>query len=513
MRPTIPRSMKPKLLQATSRSKTIQAPIGGINTRDSLAAMDPTDAIQLTNILPQQKGVLSRKGYIIGTSGYSAPLESGVPYTFASTKLMLVGAGGSVFSDNGSGTSTLLASGFNNNRWEGASVGANVVIVNGADAPQNFDGTNLTTPVFTGDLATYGPSRIDGIHKHKSRLYMWDSRMGDFFYGDVNGIAGDFALFPLSLVSLTGGKLIEVKTMSQAASNGPQDYAVFILDSGEVIIYQGSNPGDADNWALIGIYNMPPIIGKKCAAQFGGDIMVLTKQDVIKISDVIKYTGEDGEFDLAQSKLSGGIVADYGTYNGNVGFSISSYPRGGLIIINIPEVTNQVAHQWVINVLTGAACKYTGWNANFFAVLNQNLFFGGQTTLNQGDSGFDDNGVAIQLFCQVANTILDVSNKKKVSNIRLYYSSAGTLSISLAIGYDFSYPNPQGVQVSGGNSGPQWDVPLWNTVQWGGEVGRTLSFTVAGTGVYVSMQISLQIKGQQLNWYGTVYNFNIAKAY
>lgn len=512
MRPRYTKAQRPSLARLSSKADPIIAPIGGLNTRDSLSAMDPTDAVELTNILPQQKGVLSRRGSVNVTTGYSQSVETSLPYIQNTTKLLITASADKVFTDNGGGTKTQIGNGFLNARWQGAKSGANMIIVNAQDLPQLFDGATLEPASITGDAATYGLAKLGVIHKHNNRIYLADPKNGDFFYGGVNAIAGDFTKFQLSLVSRTGGNITEIKTMSQATSNGIQSYLVFILNTGEVIIYQGSDPGDATDFGIQGSYNMPPIIGQRCAVEFGGDVFILTNQDIIKLSDVLKYTGEEGGFDLNPSKLSGGIQSDYQTYGGNWGFSVTSYPKGGWLIINIPEVTNQIAHQYVINLVTGAACKFTNWNANVFSILNNNLYFGGSTALLIADSGYDDNGVAIPIVGFQAYNNMGMANKKTVSGVRLYIGSDGDLSIDLAIAYDFSSPSPQGTQVST-SGGVQWGSGVWNVSMWSGPLARFISFVVGGLGVYIAPRISMQIKGQQINWYATLYNFKAAKAY
>ena len=510
MRRRVARNMKPRLARITATANSVPAPIAGLNTRDSLSAMSPVDAIELINIIPQQNGVISRKGYEPASTGYSDRVETLLPYIQGTNQVFISASDGTLCKDTGA-TRTLLASGFSNARWDGVKLGSNMVLVNGADAPRNFDGTTITTPTFSGDLHGYGAVNIDGIHKHRNRIYMWDTSYPNVFYGGVNSVSGNFAEFQLDRVSDTGGNLIEVKTISQDSGNGPDDYIAFILSTGEVLIYQGSDPADATNWALVGKYKMPPIIGKNCATELAGDILILTKQDIIKLSDVIKYTGETGGFNIAPSKLSGAITNDYNTYGGNYGWSILTYPKGGWVVINVPEVTDSVYHQYIVNVVTGGACEFSGWNASTFGVLGDFLYFGADQ-LYKADSGADDNGSAIPVLARQAFSNLGTGNKKKVSNARLYVASEGELAIDLAMGFDYAFSNPQGTQASS-TTGAEWDVADWDTAEWASVQAREINFVTGGIGVNVGLQIAVQLQGQQINWYSTTYNYDLAEAY
>ncbi len=46
-----------------SQSAIIPAPVGGLNYRDPISAMDPRDALVLTNLIPGQQGVELRRGW------------------------------------------------------------------------------------------------------------------------------------------------------------------------------------------------------------------------------------------------------------------------------------------------------------------------------------------------------------------------------------------------------------------------------------------------------------------
>jgi hypothetical protein len=53
--------------QNTAQTASIPSPIGGWNARDSLAAMSPTDAVQLVNWFPTPTDVTMRRGYAAGS--------------------------------------------------------------------------------------------------------------------------------------------------------------------------------------------------------------------------------------------------------------------------------------------------------------------------------------------------------------------------------------------------------------------------------------------------------------
>ena len=67
-------------MSAVTAPTSIPAPIGGLNARDSLAAMAPTDAVQMINWYPTPSDVLLRKGYTKHSTGLTNTVESLMNY-------------------------------------------------------------------------------------------------------------------------------------------------------------------------------------------------------------------------------------------------------------------------------------------------------------------------------------------------------------------------------------------------------------------------------------------------
>ena len=53
----------------TATTSSVAAPIGGWNARDSLAEMNPLDAVQMVNFFPTPTDVTLRKGYTKTSTG------------------------------------------------------------------------------------------------------------------------------------------------------------------------------------------------------------------------------------------------------------------------------------------------------------------------------------------------------------------------------------------------------------------------------------------------------------
>lgn len=496
-------------LSGTARQAELPAPVGGLNTRDGLSAMKATDAITFTNMLSESSGVKSRNGYTEFTDEISGNVGSIIEYLEGSDNQMMVGAGTALYSVAGDGTATSLQTGLSNVLFDAAKINANMVLVNGVDGPYNYDGSTLTTPTFSGDITTPTAASMDGIKLFGSRLYMWDTDTSDFYYGATNAVSGAFSKFPLGQVSSSGGNLLAMESITRDGGDGADDYAVFILSSGEVLVYQGTDP--ASTFSLVGKYFIPPPIGKRCAVRLGAEVYILTQQDLIPLSEVIRTSAEGAGFLAAPSKLSGGIAEDFAIYGSNSQWQLMLYPRKGWIVINTPETENLNYHQHVLVAPTKAASRFEGWNAFTFGVFGGDLYFGGDGVIYKADDGSNDNGADIECDVQQAYSLFNSSNRKNVKSISLKYISDADVSLGVEVGYDYEY-KPVTTSTSSTTIGAEWDTAEWDTAEWAGASQvRIPKYMVSGVGVSVSTSISFKINGASFTWLGTGLSYNTLK--
>jgi hypothetical protein len=58
----------------------VPPPVGGWNSRDSLADLAPSDAVILDNWIPRAGYCELRRGYVAQVTGFAAPVETLIPY-------------------------------------------------------------------------------------------------------------------------------------------------------------------------------------------------------------------------------------------------------------------------------------------------------------------------------------------------------------------------------------------------------------------------------------------------
>jgi len=479
----------------------VPSPSGGLNTKDSESLMEPTDAVIMENWFPGQGSVSTRKGFTQYATGLSGYVETLMEYN-ANTVRKFICANGSTINDITNPASIInIGSGFTNARFQWVNFNAYLIMVNGADTPQTFDGTTLTASTISGSGLTV--NELNGINIHKNRVYVWNSNAQDVWYGATNAIGGVFTKFQLSRVAPFGGNLVSMMTWNLDGGNGVDDYAIFLMSSGDVLLYQGSDPS---SWALLGTYKIGRPIAIRGAKKVAGDIMIITDQDFVFFSEVFKNDGSVTQ----RSKLSGVAIETVNNYSSNYGWEVAMYPKGGWLLINVPVATNTIYHQYILNTITGAACKFTGMNASTWGMFNNNLYFGGSGKIFKADDGYNDNGANIVCDIQSAYNNLGSPQEKVVNSYRNTLKLDGTVAINSIVNFDYG----RGLTSQNSSSvgvGSFWDVALWDVALWSAEgLTRNELIYSSGQGVDLGMRIKVSINGQQINWYRTDYSVSVS---
>lgn len=473
---------------------SVPAPSGGWNTRDAISEMSPNDAIELDNAIPSVGSVISRGGSDEFCTGLGADVETLAEYHSGALRKFIAAAGDEIF-EISTATASSLGSGYTNARWQTRQFNAYLLMVNGEDTPKKYDGSTLTDTVFTGSGLT--PENLVGIHSHRNRLYLWEANSQDFWYGGVNSIAGALTKFQLSRVADKGGNLVTVQSISRDSGSGQDDLIAFFMSSGEVLVYQGGDPGDAADWSLLGKYKAGAPISIRGAVEYKGDVLVFTKADAQSLNQMMA----EGGFNNQPTKLSGAVADASRKYFANYGWQAILYPRGNLILFNVPIVENTTYHQYVMNTITGAFCRFKGWNARCFGIYNDRLYFGGNGKVFIADSGLDDNGENIVVSGQQAFTSPSGAMNKRYTRVRLLTKADGNVNYNISVAYD--YGNAGAVQVvSSPSTGTPWGSP-WSSPWSPEEKGRINSFLVSGRASAISVKLNTSLKNQQMQWFRT----------
>ena len=130
--------------QRRAVTASLAAPIGGWNARDSLAEMQPLDAVQLINFFPTPTDVTLRKGYTQYSTGITGDVETLMNYSSPTTQKLFAIANGVIY-DCSTDPATSVFTGLGNSKWQHTSFtttgGSFLLAVNGTDPAIIYDGT------------------------------------------------------------------------------------------------------------------------------------------------------------------------------------------------------------------------------------------------------------------------------------------------------------------------------------------------------------------------------------
>jgi len=467
----------------------IQAPVGGWNAKDAIAAMPETDAVKLDNWWPQPGRVTLRKGY----TKHALNLGGDV------TRKFLAAANGTVWDVTAFGTATSLSSGYSSNRWQWGMFNGSMGFVNGADDPITFDGTTVASMTVSGSGLTV--AYLIGINVFKSRTYFWEDDSQDFWYSAVNALGGVLTKFPLSRVGTFGGKLVAMGTWSRDAGDGMDDLAVFIMSSGETIVYQGSDPGS--DFSLIGVYRIGSPLSVRSPLSFGPDLVIPTGDGYLSLAAAIGK-GRTGGGEIS-NKIDPAVAEAAMDYGSNYGWQAIFWSEGNMLLFNVPVQTNTTYEQHVFNTLTGSPARFRKIPSRCWGLYNGELYFGGGGAVYKFWDGFSDDGANIRGDSITAYSYLKSSKRlKQVTSIQPVIGSEGDLGLSTKVGVDFELPSTPYNQSTYANSGATWDVATWDQDDWTGGSSITRKW-ISGAGLGYAFAINLRIDSgaQPIDWYST----------
>jgi len=492
-----------------ARIKAVPAPTGGWNARDSLDQMPESDAILLENWIPRAGRCELRKGFSQYVSGLGNDVRTLAAYDGFGTRKFLAAANGNIW-DISTSTPSSLVSSLTNDYWQTINFDGKLGLVNGADNPKTYDGSTVSNMTVSGTGLTV--TNLVNISQFKSRSYFCENSSLSFWYSAVNTLGGALTEFPLERVTERGGYLMATGTWTRDAGSGPDDVFVAVTSNGEVIVYQGSDPGTSYSWSLVGRYHTAPPLGRRCLLRVGGELIILTKDGYVPMSAVINGLRGSSKATVSD-KIRGQVVEDAQNYGSNQGWEGVFYPRGGLALFNVPVAVDLTYVQHVVNTSDnpGAWCKFTNWNARCFGIYNDRLYFGGDGTVYLADDTTrSDNGAAIAADGKQAfNYLGSRTNIKQFTGLKPIMSADGNLTVSTAFAVDqgnYSDFSSTSITVS---SGASWDTGTWDTDDWAGSYNPINYWAPCNNiGYNVSGRLRVSVSGQDVRWFATNYMFN-----
>lgn len=482
-----------------SRQKAIAFPVEGWDTSSPLASMPPERAVQLRNWFPQASYGEIRRGYRYHAwdlSSDTASVDSLMAWRGPASSKMFAAAGSVIYDVTSNAAGTSAVTGLSNARFQHVnmttSAGNFLVICNGADSVQHYNGSSWATPTITGVTS----SNLIHVNVHKKRLWFVEADKSDAWYLPTEAVAGAATKFALGANFSRGGYLVAMATWTRDGGAGSDDYAVFVSSEGQCAVYQGTDPASANTWGLVGVFDVPSPIGRRCFVKYGADVALLTIQGVFPLSQLLSVDESRAKRVALSERIASALTSQAKLYAANFGWEMVVYPKGTRLIVNIPTTESSASVQYVMNTLTGAWCEFTHTHsANCWLVYNDNLYFGANEgcvyRADTGSADIDDPIVAIGQSAYSAFGSGNVKNFKLVKPL-VTLSVGDRPSVGISTDFvetDVLYQPSTEIVASGG----VWDVSRWDVASWGGQDVNISDWVgVDGVGTFGSIKFQAQ---------------------
>jgi hypothetical protein len=409
-------------------------------------------------------------------------------------------------------------------------VTGNQIVVAGA-SPAEFNGTFLITRInatsFTyvmasapsGNASTVGAYTINyaitgvdsstlvHVNLFKNFLFFVQENSMSAWYLPVGQVAGAAEELDFGGIARMGGFLQAMGTWTIDAGQGADDYAVWVTNNGEAIVYNGTNPDAAETWALKGVWQLGQTFNRKCFLKWGGDLLLLTQEGLVPLASALQSSRLDPRINLTDKIFYAISRATY-LYQNNFGWQINYFAEQNMLIINIPATEG--IQQYCMHTISKAWCNFTNISATCWELSYDQMYFGGNGFVGRFWDSFSDNGNNINATVQQAYSYFDApGQQKRFTMIRpIFQTDNGLPGILVGINTDFdAQDNLGGVSYNAISSTlGVWDTAVWDEDVWGGNLSLTRLWQgVTGLGYSGGIIMKIASQGIDVHWVSSDY--------
>lgn len=483
---------------------SLPAPVGGWDAYSPLSDMPPQNAVELINWFPQPGWVELRRGYVgHSDTGTGNAVDCIMPYQGPDVAdARLFAASDNIIFDVTAGAGSSSLTGLTSNRWQYvnfATSGGNFLwIANGSDTPRYWDGAAWNTAVITGTT----PADIFGPITYRGRIWGCLKDSTKAVYLPLDSIQGGASEFDLGSYFKMGGNLQAIATWSTDVEGGTNEFIIFISSYGECAIFLIYDPTADSGFAFRGVSTLGSPIGRRCVEKIGSDVAVITIDGVIPLSQVLNYDRAAFQQVALTKNIRNAMTQAARDYKAEFGWQIISYPRNTMAIINVPIVEGGQQQQFVMNTINGAWARFTGQNANCWAIFQDRAYFGGNDGIVYlADEAAGDENSTIEADIQGAyNYFESRGQNKQWTTIRPLITKEESYQVSLQLGLsiDFELSEATDEILEDSNVMPSiWNDPntIWddpNTL-WPGLLTISRWMAISGIGYCAAVRLKIDV--------------------
>jgi hypothetical protein len=484
---------------------------------DPLTAMPPTDAVDLVNILAGRAGLASRLGYIDWcTNVGTGQVRTIIPFRGAAAS----GSGDRLFACTSEGIYTCTSrstsptltytfpvqngdSGWGVAHSMATSGGQFILYCDEANGYALYTASTDTWAAVAqgssaGQISGVDPTALAFVTVWKNRVIFVQRGTGTMWYLPVGQLTGTVAAYYMGNKFRGGGALKGLWSWTGDGGYGIDDHLVAVSESGDIIVYQGTDPATAGefvprgNWCLDAVPK-----GRRIGTDFGGELLLLSLQGVVPISRLTRGTiGPD----LYTTRKIQPLFHEYASARRtDLGWALHLDPESNALLVNMPQV-GQTYEQFAMSLATGAWSRFTGVPSLCAAPWKGRLYFGtkdGRVCRVEGD--LDDVDITTGAGSNItwsgitAFQAMGSARRKQIQQIRpRMWRQGSTPGYVVQARYDFDTDAATAAPAPAADVA-RWDSAVWGTSTWpetdnpcGGWRGAT------GSGAYAAIAFAGQ---------------------
>lgn len=513
------KARKPRPQGRSLQSTRIPIPQLGVNSAVPLSRM-PADYLPYAfNIYSSEEGMLTRMGHKVHAKGLATSAKTLVAYHAESEdgskdKLFAVNNGGIYDISTSTDTPTeKVAFSVNDGRagwaiwtqYTNDSGAKKILLADGANGLHVYDAATDTWALETG-VTGIDEADVRFVMTHKLRVWLAVEDSAEAYYLPAGAYTGGATAYNFARNFPNGGYLVGMWSWTIDGGAGSDDYFVAVASSGDVVVYQGTDPSSASTWALVGQWNIGRLpVGRNIAANIGGELHLLSTYGVISLNDLIR--GVDTDKLTGQNSIAKNVVlpirADMRTRSDNEGWQFIHNLPNGFVMITRPIVTKtDTAIQYVLNLATNAWSFFRGLPIQCGVSWLGNFYFGdldGNVHVYTGSlDGVDingDGGTSVEFSMCTAFSDLGAPGAYKFGQFLrpTFIVDDGALpSYNIKFVYDYNLREITNTSLADEPSGALWDTAVWDVDIWGGQ--DDVGFELRG-GTGMGRMVAVALKG------------------
>lgn len=508
------------------REGMIPAPVKGVDARSSVAEMDSRNCFFAYNILPAEFGCEVRPGFrewqisIENTTGLG--VKTLMPFDGPTASKLFAATNEGIWDVTTDGGTPSRKATFTADTTANSGHGVSLTVINSAvetmfyaDSLNGLWEYTPSTNTWAAKTNITGVAETDicFIMKHKQRIWLIEKDQASAWYLGIDAVSGAATEFFFGNKFPHGGTLKALVNWSVDGGNGVDDMLVAISSSGDVVVYQGSDPGtlesasSAGGWSVVGTYFIGAVpAGRRCFSEYSGQLYLLSSFGFISMSDLLR--GVDITSQAAQSlayPIASILRKAIAASPNSLGWEPVFLPQLGTLLIAAPQTSEGVYLQYAMNLSVQGWGFWRGvpidcvaeWNNKVYIGTSDNRVFVLENTrdyvlLDTGDPDYLGSPVTFSLLTAYSDAG-SPARYKMPAFVRPNFQNIIPAALATRVFFDYEV----GEQIfSIGAATPSdlalWDTALWDQGLWAGDTLTPQSPVQGSSGMGRVMAIALR---------------------